>query len=429
MVARITTSHRISDALNYNEQKVKKGTAECIDAGNYLADTSQLNFYQKLAGFETRNNLNDRATTKTLHISLNFDPSEKLAKDKLVQIAETYMAKIGFTDQPYLVYQHQDAGHPHIHIVTTTIRADGSRINTHNIGRNQSEKARKEIELHFNLVRAEKQTQLLKHSIRPVDPQKINYGKDETKRSISNAVNAVINQYRFTSLPEFNAALRQFNVIADRGSEEGRIYKTGGLIYRVLDENGKKIGVPIKASSIITKPTLAKQQIKFSENVSLREPHKQLLKNIINKVLQQQPSTISHLKQLLEKERVFTLVRQNTEGRAYGITFVDNISKCVFNGSDLGKDYSITGLLKLIVSTGKEYQHNPDTITEILAKEKSKGKSKELITEKQIQQSIQLASDKNYLTDQLLDSKTTTENVPFQLRKKRKRKKKRNPEL
>ncbi len=56
------------------------------------------------------------------------------------------MSKIGFGDQPYLVYQHFDARHPHIHIVTTNIKSDGSRIKTHNIGRNQSERARREIE-------------------------------------------------------------------------------------------------------------------------------------------------------------------------------------------------------------------------------------------------------------------------------------------
>jgi uncharacterized protein YijF (DUF1287 family) len=53
------------------------------------------------------------------------------------------MEKIGFGEQPYLIYKHEDAGHPHIHIVSTTIKADGSRINTHNIGRNQSEKQEK----------------------------------------------------------------------------------------------------------------------------------------------------------------------------------------------------------------------------------------------------------------------------------------------
>ena len=61
-------------------------------------------------------------------------------------------------------------------------------------------------------------------------------GKSETKRGISNVVGAVFSQYKFTSLPEFNAALKQFNVIADRCKEEGVIYKNRGLVYRILTQ-------------------------------------------------------------------------------------------------------------------------------------------------------------------------------------------------
>ena len=48
MVAKITIPKSIEAALNYNEKKVQKGTAECLHAANYLADASQMNFYQKL---------------------------------------------------------------------------------------------------------------------------------------------------------------------------------------------------------------------------------------------------------------------------------------------------------------------------------------------------------------------------------------------
>jgi len=229
MVAKITIPKSIEAALNYNEKKVQKGTAQCLFAGNYLNDANKMNFYQKLDGFETNNRLNKMATTKTLHVSLNFDPSEKLSESKLVEIAGVYMEKIGFGEQPFLVYKHEDAGHPHIHIVSTTIKNDGSRINTHNIGRNQSEKARKEIEQTYGLVRAERQQQIMKPGIKPVDPEKAIYGTSETKRSISNVVSAVFSQFKFSSLPEFNAALKQFNVVADRGKEDGRIYKNRGI--------------------------------------------------------------------------------------------------------------------------------------------------------------------------------------------------------
>src|SRR3954452_19551010 len=113
------------------------------------------------------------------------------------------MDKIGFGEQPYLVYQHVDAGHPHLHIVTTNIKADGKRIDTFNIGRNQSEKARQELEQKFKLVKALGR-KILGEEIRPVS-QKIQYGKSETKRAITNVLDHVLKQYKYSSLAELNA--------------------------------------------------------------------------------------------------------------------------------------------------------------------------------------------------------------------------------
>jgi hypothetical protein len=200
MVAKITFPKMIEAALNYNEAKVQQGKAVCLQASNYLQEAHELNFYQKLEGFRRLNELNQRATTKTIHISLNFDPSEKLSNSKLIELANAYMEKIGFGEQPFLVYKHDDAGHPHIHVVSNTIRHDGSRINTHNIGRNQSEKARKELEQLFNLVKAERQKQNI-NLISSVKIEKAVYGKHETKQAITNVVTAFYNEYRFTSLP------------------------------------------------------------------------------------------------------------------------------------------------------------------------------------------------------------------------------------
>ena len=422
MVAKITTPKSIEAALNYNEKKVQKGNAVCIHAANYLKDASQMNFYQKLTGFERLNSLNDRATTKTLHVSLNFDPSEKLAENKLLQIASDYMQKIGFGNQPYLVYKHEDAGHPHIHIVSTTIKQDGSRINTHNIGRNQSEKARKEIEQTYGLVKAEIQQQLLKPGIKPVDTEKAVYGKSETKRSISNVVGAVFSQYKFTSLPEFNAALKQFNVVADRGKEEGRIYKNRGLVYRILDASGNKVGVPIKASSIPCKPILSNLEKKFADNETAKESLKPFVKIKLDECLSQSPSSMKELMEHLKQKSIYTLLRQNAEGRLYGITFVDNQNKVVFNGSDLGKGYSATALQNRLAAGTEKSLRNDET------KGGSSGGSiqKEMTQQKLHDKSIPTTTKTESLLDVLLSTKEQYDNIPNSLLKKKRKKKKPN---
>lgn len=354
MVAKITSPARIVAALNYNENKVKEGKAECLHASGYLRNAKEMNFYQKLEGFERLNILNSRAATKTLHISLNFDPSEKIPNDRLIAIASDYMEKIGFGLQPWLMYRHNDAGHPHIHIVTTTIQPDGKRIDTFNIGRNQSEKARKEIEQVYGLIAAEKQKQLLHKPITPVHAEKVGYGKMETKRSIANVVGAVLNTYRFCSLPEFNAILKAYNVVADRGKEDGRIYKHRGLLYRVLDAKGNKVGVPVKASSIASKPTLEKLETLFEKNKPFKEPFRAAIKNNIDKVLATYPPDMAIFIRLLELKNISTILRQNDQGRLYGITFVDRNNKCVFNGSDIGKQYSATHLEEKLTQISRQ---------------------------------------------------------------------------
>jgi len=420
MVAKITIPKSIEAALNYNEKKVQKGNAVCLHAANYLNEAKDMNFFQKLNGFEQLNSLNDRATTKTLHVSLNFDPSEKIADDKLLKIAELYMNKIGFGEQPFIVYKHEDAGHPHIHIVSTTIKADGSRINTHNIGRNQSEKARKEIEQQYGLIKAERQQQLMKPGIKPVDAQKALYGKSETKRSISNVVGAVFSQYKFTSLSEFNSALKQFNVVADRGKEEGRIYKNRGLVYRILDSDGNKVGVPIKASSIGCKPILDNLEKKFTANEVAKEPLKQRTKNAIDDCLQTSPGSMKILVAALNQKNIYTVLRQNAEGRLYGITFVDNQNKVVFNGSDLGKGYSAAALQSRLAVVNENPLAHDET--------KGSGSSGVLLKEndlnKQQDKTISTTDKNENLLDVLLSTKEQYDNTPNNLLKKKRKKKK-----
>ena len=333
-------------ALNYNEKKLQQGKAECIHAGNYLKDADRMTFYQKMERFEKLIELNKRATTNTIHISLNFDPSEKLDKEKLIAIANDYMEKIGFGKQPYLVYIHYDAGHPHIHIVSTSIQNDGKRISMHNIGRNQSETARKELEKKYGLIIAEGRELKKSMDVKPVNVQKASYGKSETKRSITNVLDAVVNQYKYTSLAELNAILKQYNVVADMGKEGSRIHKNKGLTFRMLDENGNKVGVPIKASSIYSQPTLKNLEKKFEENKLKRQPDMKQLKSAIDWVMMKPPKSIDEFVKALEKEKIAVVLRRSENGKIYGLTYIDYRTKSVFNGSDLGKEYSAKAIIE-----------------------------------------------------------------------------------
>lgn len=340
MVAKIITGKSLRGALHYNENKVIKGKAELIGQSGFHMEINQLKFKDKLQRLENLSYKNTRTKTNTLHVSLNFAVGEKLSKQTLTAIAKDYMNGIGFEKQPYLVYQHRDAGHEHIHIVSTNIKADGSRISLHNLGRTKSEITRKSIEKEYGLVPAESQKKHQEQKIR-----KVEYGKCETKRAISNVVKGVISNYKFTSIPEMNAVLNRYNVMADRGAKESRMFAKDGLIYWALDKKGLKTGVPIKASSIYGSPTLKKLQLRFEKNKEIRKAHKEVLKSSLDKILMTKASKPG-FELAMAKRNIEAVFRINPEGRLYGVTFVDHNTKCVFKGSDLGKGYSAASFEK-----------------------------------------------------------------------------------
>ena len=427
MVARIYPPAQVKNSLSYNESKVRLGKAECLYAGNFLLEKDQMNFYQKLGFFDNRSALNQRTGNAGLHISLNFDPSERIAREKLIQISGEYMEKIGFGEQPYLVYEHHDAGHPHLHIVTTLIKEDGKRIDIHNLGRNASEKARKEIEIAHNLVKASGKKQSAIHTPDPAKIQRVQYGKSETKRSITNVLDEVIPKFKYTSLAELNAILKQYNVIADRGPEGGRIFKNRGLLYKILDEKGNKTGVPIKASSIYSKPTLANLEKRFSENKENQEPERKKLKTAIEWVLAKGPGSLDELIRRLRKDSIQTVLRQNKDGLVYGITFIDFRTKSVFNGGDLGKSFSAANLLKRVESVPVKTD-TAQGITPYHEQSRNLDLIKQIKTELGNITSQDKSIHKDDLIHLLLKSEKGENQLPYQLLQK-KRKKKKRPNL
>ncbi len=427
MVAVIHSGSSLRRALNYNEQKVQQEAAVCIAAVNYPKDAEDLKFHQKLNRLQNQAALNVRTRVNSVHISLNFDPSEKFSTEKLKEISYEYLQKIGFANQPYLLYQHNDSGHPHVHIVTTNIKSDGKRIELHNLGKNQSEKARKEIEILHSLVKAE-DIKKQPYKLKAISLQKVQYGKLDSRRAIAKVLEGVLNNYRYTSLHELNVVLKQYNVYADKGTEQSRTYQHKGLLYHILDEKGGKIGVPIKASSFYDKPTLKSIEEKFASNEAARQPFKSRVKNAIDlALLKNKNHTVDTLITSLVKEGIHTVLRQNSEGLNYGITYVDHKTKCVFNGSDLGKQYSAKGILERCDKS-------------VLVEQKSMP----LTPEKQQPFTIQTAGQTTRQTDQqnitiqprgrveaglletLLQPENSSSNIPYPLSGKGRKKKKKS---
>lgn len=419
MVAVIKTGHSVQSIFRYNENKVKQSAAQCIGEGNYPAALKDLTFDMKLNRLLHQNALNGKVKRNSVHISLNFHPSENYSAEKLMRIADAYMEKIGFAEQPYLAYRHDDAGHPHIHLVSIKVRDDGSRIDMQNIGKNQSEIARKEIEEQFNLVKAQGRKPEDMPPVKPVAAGRVCYGRTQSKKAMSVVLQPVLLNYKYTSLAELNAVLQLYNIRADRGSENSRIFKSGGLVYRILDKRGEAIGVPIKASDFAMKPTLAFLERRYALNGGEKAFEKKRIRSAVDASFLNSNLGIKKLVSLLQKEGIDAVLRKSDQGQLYGITYVDHVTRCVLNGSALGKNYSAKGMLErcrhgvaVKMNAGgetvleKEHKEQRETTFE----ETAKGNSEDIF-----RQSLQ----------ELFKPEWQPDNVPSGLKRKRRRRKRR----
>jgi len=364
VVVRIKTGKSIRGALSYNEHKVHQGKAELILASQFSRDITELGFTQKMIVFEKLNVLNPKSKVNTMHLSLNFAPGELLDDEKLQTLAMEYIERIGFGNQPYLVYKHQDASHPHLHIVTTTIQANGKAIYLHNIGKRKSEPARKAIEQEYNLVKAEGREQQKKLPLKPVELKVAWYGQSETKNTISNIVREIVANYKYTSLEELNAVLRQYNVIADRGSIHSNMYKKRGLVYSIVDKDGYKVGIPVKASAIYTSPTLSVIEKKFERNLAGKHIAKKYLQNKIGYLLAKNNSPSTFLQALKEKN-ISSSIYYNEKGGIENIHFIDHSNRSVFSCQDIG--FTVHSIVKQLnnPATSKSKIESSDSVTAI----------------------------------------------------------------
>lgn len=337
MVVRIKTGKRIQGALTYNEKKVKEGKAELILASRFGAELHEMGFSQKLARFQRLIANNQYVTSNTLHLSLNFSPNDRLTTERMQAIAYDYMQRIGFGNQPFLVYRHKDTHHPHLHIVTTNIQADGRPIDMFRLGVRKSEPARKAIEMDFDLIPAESMRKTLVTPFMPVNVVQVMYSEAETKRQIANVVKGVTSSYHFRDLEELNSILKVYNVRADPGQEGSRQRRFEGLVYIAINEKGEQEGKAIKASLIDTKPTLKFLKKKFATGQTFREKHiettREKIKAIFDntKVLKEE-----WLLKRLAKLRIDAIALKDGEGKISGFTLIDHFSKVATSTEELG---------------------------------------------------------------------------------------------
>ena len=274
-----------------------------------------------------------------VHISLNPHPDDMLTDTELQDIAREYLEKMGFGNQPYMVYKHEDIDRHHLHIVTVRVDGDGRSIDTRN-NFYRSKQITRELERKYGLHDAERKSRRTDMPLHKVD-----VSAGDVKKQAGNVVKELNRRYRFQTMGEYRALLSLYNMTVEeaRGNVRGREYN--GLVYSVTDDSGNKVGNPFKSSLFGKSVGYDAVQRKFARSKTEIKDRKlaDMTKRTVLSLLQGTYDKERFIATLKEKG-IDTVLRYTEEGRIYGATFIDHRTGCVLNGSRMGRELSANAL-------------------------------------------------------------------------------------
>ena len=340
MVTKISIGKSLYGALAYNGEKINEAKGRLLATNRIYNDgTGMVNIGKAMEGFMTFMPPVVKTKNPVLHISLNPHPDDVLTDTELQDIAKEYLEKLGYGNQPYLIFKHEDIDRHHLHIVTVNVGEDGKRINQAYLFR-RSERVRKELEQKYGLHPAERKNLRLENPLRKVD-----VSAGDVKKQAGNIVKALNRQYRFQTMGEYRALLSLYNMTVEeaRGNVRGREYN--GLVYSVTDDSGNKVGNPFKSSLFGKSVGYDAVQRKFARSKTEIKDRKlaDMTKRTVLSVLQGTYDKERFIATLKEKG-IDTVLRYTEEGRIYGATFIDHRTGCVLNGSRMGRELSANAL-------------------------------------------------------------------------------------
>ena len=112
----------VSSGLKYNERKVAEGKASVISSQK-IDDLRN-----PMATFQRYENGSLRTKNLSFHASVNPSITDKMTDEQVKEFVKEYMQKMGYGDQPYILYKHTDTGRDHYHIVSVRVDENGRKI-------------------------------------------------------------------------------------------------------------------------------------------------------------------------------------------------------------------------------------------------------------------------------------------------------------
>lgn len=287
--------------IAYNEKKKKEGKAELLFCNNFrhLQEGDRIpTKAEAIRLMEAFCSANTRIRNKQFHAILSCK-GKFISNERLKNYALEIMEKLGYANNPIMIYGHNDTVHNHIHIITTRIDASGKKI-AHHFERKRSNDILQQI-----------------------------IGTDY-KKELAQDVNDVM-QYHCSSVAQYQLLfeMKSYDTKVDQDNLELFKYGTyqGNIALKELEQKTKQmraVNVPQM------KALLYKYKREFSSKLKKENP---------DKYTTAKPRLQSELTEFMRRrfglEFIFFTAKQNEN--PYGYVIINHNNKAVLKGSEVMK--------------------------------------------------------------------------------------------
>lgn len=324
-------STSLEKVLEYNDGKVERNVATVLSVHN-IPGSSKEDIEKTFARYERRN-----IKTKNISFHMNIDPligQDNMSDDDIIRFAGMMMERLGYKDQPYVIYRHNDIGRQHYHVVSIRTDKRGRKIKDNYEGK----ECFKYLTLYQSMFDYKVGNGNMKKKEIPVivfDP------KFSEVSSQMKSIYDLCLKYDFTSVTQFIMILRKHHIRASLRHGTVDEFVLLGLdarmqpCTRLLTE--EQLGLNLYKMYL-------ERALECGPRMHVMKTERQRIAGCAKGPLKDATSEL-HFRNMMRRNSIDVMISRDPETKKItGASFVDHQTKCAFRLSDFGESLSLEKL-------------------------------------------------------------------------------------
>jgi len=324
-------STSLEKVLEYNNGKVERNVATVLSVHN-IPGSSREDIEKTFARYERMNIKSDN-----ISFHMNIDPLEgqdNMSDDDIIRFTGMMMERLGYKDQPYVIYRHNDIGRQHYHVVSIRTDKRGRKIKDNYEG--------KECFKYLTLYQSIFDYKVGNGNMKKKDIPVVVF--DPSFSEVSSQMKSIYDlclKYDFTSVTQFIMILRKHHIRASLRHGTVDEFVLLGLDARMQP-----------CTRLLTEEQLGLNLYKmYLERALECGPRMHVMSTERNRIAScakgplKDATSELHFRNMMRRNSIDVTISRDPETKKItGATFVDHQTKCAFRLADFGDSLSLEKL-------------------------------------------------------------------------------------